>query len=493
MIDLHNGTLAQLPATVSRFRYDRARLVPGIVHLSVGNFHRAHQAWYLDQLFEVPGAETWALCGVGLLDDEPERVKATAFPGQDALYTLTLCPPDAPTTHQVIGSIVEYLFAPADPDRVRERMAAPEIRIVSMTITEGGYNQDKRTGAYRLDAPGTMAELATPAAPRSAFGFIVEALRRRRDRELAPFTVLSCDNLRNNGEVAKSGVLTHARALDPDLAAWIEAHVAFPSSMVDRITPATLRADAERINAATGVADLLPVFAEDFSQWVIEDRFCNGRPPLERVGAQMVDDVHPYELAKVRMLNGSHMLIGYAGQLAGFKRVDEAMREPLIRTLVERYMTADVIPLLAPPPGMELGPYRDKLVSRFANPSIGDQTARLSGDSAAKLPVYILPTLHELFERGASHRHLAFAIAAFFRYLGGVDDRGETYKPFEPNLEPADLALALDPDPRAAFRMSVLQGFGIEQQVGFQDDVVRFRAAIAERGTLAVLAELLGS
>lgn len=492
MIELNSGTFAQLPAALARFRYDRTQLVPGIVHLSVGNFHRAHQAWYLDRLFEEPGAETWALCGVGLLDDEPERIKATAFPRQDNLYTLTLCPPDAPTTHQVIGSIVDYLFAPADPDLVLERMAEPTIRIVSMTITEGGYNQDKRTGAYRLDAPATVAELATPGAPRSAFGFIVEALRRRRDREIPAFTVLSCDNLRNNGEVAKSGVLAHARALDHDLAAWIEAHVAFPSSMVDRITPATQRADAERINAATGVADLLPIFAEDFSQWVIEDRFCNGRPPLERVGAQMVDDVHPYELAKVRMLNGSHMLIGYAGQLAGFKRVDEAMREPLIRALVERYMTADVIPLLAPPPGMELGAYRDELVSRFANPSIGDQTARLSGDSIGKLPVYILPTLHEIFERGADHRHLAFALAAFLRYLAGVDDRGDSYKPFEPNLEPADLALALDPDPRAAFGMSVLRGFGIEGQRGFQDDVVQFRAALAAHGTLAVLATLLG-
>ena len=221
MIDLHNGTLAQLPATVRRFGYDRTTLVPGIVHLSVGNFHRAHQAWYLDQLLEAPGAERWALCGVGLLDDAPERVKAAAFPQQDELYTLTLCPPDAPTTHQVIGSIVEYLFAPADPDVVLERMAEPVIRIVSMTITEGGYNQDKRTGAYRLDAPTTVAELATPLAPRSAFGFIVEALRRRRDREIPPFTVLSCDKppqQRRGREVRRAdpcaGTRSRSRRLD---------------------------------------------------------------------------------------------------------------------------------------------------------------------------------------------------------------------------------------------------------------------------------------
>ena len=461
--------------------------------MTVGNFHRAHQAWYLDRLFAEPGSDAteWGLCGVGLIDDAPERAKKAAFPRQDNLYTLTLCAPDAPPEHQVVGSIIEYLFAPDDPEAVVERMADPAIRIVSMTITEGGYNQDKRTGAYRLDAPVTVAELAEPERPRSAFGFIVAALRRRRERGVAPFTVLSCDNLRNNGDVARSGVLTHARALDGELAAFIEAEVAFPSSMVDRITPATLPADAERLNAATGVADLLPIFAEDFAQWVIEDRFCNGRPPLERVGAQMVGDVHPYELAKVRMLNGSHMLIGYAGQLAGHARVDEAMREPLIRGLVERFMTTDVIPLLQAPPGMALAAYRDKLVSRFANPSIGDQTARLSGDSAAKLPVYILPTLHEVLERGADHRRLAFALAAFLRYLGGVDDRGTRYQPFEPNLEPADLALALDGDARAALRMTCLQGFGLAENDGFVADLLRYRAAIAASGTLPVLAELL--
>ena len=415
MTPLNDRSLLHLPAATSRFGYQRSRLAAGIVHLSVGNFHRAHQAYYLDRLFEQPGAEDWAICGVGLLDDEAERRKAAGFPEQDHLYTLTVCPPDSPATHRVVGSIVEYLFAPADPERVLERMAAPEIRIVSMTITEGGYNGDRHTGAYRLDAPVTRAELETPARPRSAFGFIVEALRRRRDRGVAPFTVLSCDNLRDNGGVARNAVLTHARALDGALADWIAAHVTFPSSMVDRITPAVLPADVERINAQTGVADLLPIYAEDFVQWVVEDRFCNGRPPIERVGAQMVGDVHPYELAKVRMLNGSHQTLCYPGQLSGLRRVDEAMREGRILRLLEQFMNRDVIPLLEAPAGMELGAYRDVLLARFANPNIGDQLARLTGDSAAKLPVYILPTLAEILQRGGDHRRLAYTLAACLR------------------------------------------------------------------------------
>jgi len=491
MIELNNKTLDHLPAVVRRFGYDRSRLRPGIIHLSVGNFHRAHQAWYLDRLLEKPGNETWALCGVGLIDDETERLKTVTFPQQDDLYTLTICPPDGPSVHQVIGSIVEYLFAPSDPDGVLERMADPTVRIVSMTITEGGYNQDKRTGDYRLDAPVTAAELADPAHPRSAFGFIVEALRRRRERGIAPFTVLSCDNLRNNGEVAKTAVLGHARALDAELAGWIEAHVTFPSCMVDRITPAVLKEDADRINAECGIVDLLPIYAEDFAQWVVEDRFCNGRPPLEQVGVQMVDDVHPYELAKVRMLNASHSMLAYPGQLAGLRRVDEAMGEPLIRRLLERFMTEDVIPILDPPPGMELGAYRDKLLARFSNPTVGDQLARITSDGAAKLPVFLLPTLATLLERGADHRRIAFGLACFLRYLQGTDDKGQPFKPGEPHLDPADRALALDADPRAALHMSFLQGFGIEPEGAFADDVLRFRKAIAERGTLPVLAELL--
>jgi mannitol-1-phosphate/altronate dehydrogenase len=491
MIDLNNATLGSLPSAVQRFSYDRSAVTAGIVHLSVGNFHRAHQAWYLDRLLGLPGNERWGLCGVGLIDDATERLKTVTFPQQDNLYTLTQYPPEGEEQVQVIGSIVDYLFAPGGSEEVLAKLSHPAIRIVSMTITEGGYNQDKRTGEYRLDAPATMAELKTPRAPRSAFGFIVEALRRRREAGTAPFTVLSCDNLRNNGAVARSAVLSHAKALDPELGRWIEANVTFPSSMVDRITPAVLKADAERINHACGVADRLPVFSEDFAQWVVEDKFCNGRPPLELVDVQMVDDVHPYELAKVRLLNASHSMLAYPGQLAGLTQVNQALAEPLIRRLLEEFMEQDVIVHLRAPPGMDLHAYKDKLLARFSNPAIGDQLARISSDGAAKLPVFLGSTTSEVISAGGDMRRIALGLACFVRYLGGVDDNGKAFQPFEPNLDPADKALALDDDPRAALRMSLLHGFGITEDGPFAETFIRLRTDLAEKGALATLAGVL--
>lgn len=491
MIDLNNATVDSLPSGVRHFGYDRGAVTAGIVHLSVGNFHRAHQAWYIDRLLALPGNAHWGLCGVGLIDDASERLKAVAFPQQDDLYTLTQFPPQGDERHQVIGSIVDYMFAPTSSAQVLAKLSDPAIRIVSMTITEGGYNQDKRTGEYRLDAPVTVAELADPGAPRTAFGFIVEALRRRRDAGTAPFTVLSCDNLRNNGGVARAAVLSHAKALDPELGAWIETNVTFPSCMVDRITPAVRKEDAERINDRSGVVDLLPVFSEDFAQWVVEDNFCNGRPPLELVDVQMVDDVHPYELAKVRLLNASHSMLAYPGQLAGFAQVSQALAEPLIRRLLDVFMEQDVIVHLTAPPGMDLHAYKEKLLDRFSNPSVGDQLARITSDGAAKLPVFLGSTVNDVISTGGDVRRLAFGLACFVRYLGGVDDNGKSFQPFEPNLDPVDKALALDADPYAGLRMSILHGFGITKDGPFAETFVRLRAEIAEKGVLATLAGVL--
>ena len=488
MIDLNKATFGSLPAGMQRFTYDRSVVTAGIVHLSVGNFHRAHQAWYIDRLLALPGNERWGLCGVGLIDDATERLKTITFPQQDDLYTLTQYPPEGKELHQVIGSIVEYMFAPDSQEEVLAKLSNPAIRIVSMTITEGGYNQDKRTGDYRLDAPATVAELANPHAPRSAFGFIVEALRRRRDAGIAPFTVLSCDNLRNNGGVARSAVLSHAMALDSELGRWIEANVTFPSCMVDRITPAVSKEDAERINDSCGVVDLLPVFSEDFAQWVVEDNFCNGRPPFELVDVQMVDDVHPYELAKVRLLNASHSMLAYPGQLAGLVQVNQALAEPLIRRLLDGFMEQDVIVHLTTPPGMDLHAYKEKLLARFSNPAVGDQLARITSDGASKLPVFLGSTISDVIGAGGDVRRLAFGLACFVRYLGGVDDNGKSFRPFEPNLDPADQALALDADPRAPLRMSMLHEFGITENGPFAEAFVRLRAELAEKGVLATLA-----
>jgi len=489
MIALSTATLPALPSSVETFSYDRDALTAGIVHLSVGNFHRAHQLWYMDKLLHEPGNSHWAFCGVGLIDDATERLKLEAFPAQNDLYTLTRYAPDGKTRHQVIGSMIAYLFAPADPEAVLARIAAPATRIVSMTITEGGYNQDHATGAYRLEAPLTQRELADPARPESAFGFIVEGLRRRREAGIAPFTVLSCDNLRDNGVVTRRSVLAHAEALDPDLAAWIAQEVSFPSSMVDRITPAVLKEDAERVNAECGVIDQLPVISEEFAQWVIEDHFVNGRPELEKVGAQLVPDVHPYELAKVRMLNASHSMLAYPGQLAGLDTVRDAITDPGIHALVDRFMTLDVIPHLTAPAGMSLTDYRDLIVARFSNPAVGDRLARITGDGGSKLPVFLAPTWNVLVEKGADIQRIAFVLACFIRYLHGRTDAGARFEPFEPAMSDTQRERALSWE--SVFSMTVFESFALSEA---HCSLIREMAErMEQKGTPAVLAELLAA
>lgn len=493
MVALSAASLASLPERVRRPGYDRGRVRPGIAHFSVGNFHRAHQAAYVDRCLALPGQEGWGILGVGLVDDAAERAKAQAMAAQDGLYTLTLFPPRGEPASRVVGSIVGYLFAPADPAAVLARLRDPSIRIASMTVTEGGYNLDEATGAFRLDAPDVAHDLARPQAPRTVFGFVVEALARRRAEGLPAFAVLSCDNLRHNGDVARKAVLAFAAAREPALADWIAANATFPNGMVDRITPAVTPADATRLNALTGVDDRLPVFAEDFGQWVLEDRFCAGRPALEQVGVQLAEDVAPYEQVKLRMLNASHSVLAYPGLLGGHRLVHEAMADRRILGYLRAFLDRDVIPRLAAPPGVTLEGYRDTVLARFANPATNDQLPRIAADGAAKIPVFLGDTLRACLAEGADHRRLAFLLAAFARYLtGGADDRGAPFEPQEPHLSAADRALAADADPAAVLRIGAFQGLGLDGSGTFAADVVRCRALIAERGTLAALAAAAG-
>jgi mannitol 2-dehydrogenase len=492
MVALNRRSLGALPPGIARPPYDPGRVTAGIAHLSVGNFHRAHQAVYLDRCLARPGQEGWGICGIGIIDNAPERAKAESLKRQDGLYTLTLFPPRGEPSSAVIGAMVDYLFAPADPEAAVARLSDPAIRIVSLTITEGGYNIDETTGRFRLDAPDVAHDLENPATPRTVFGLIAAALARRRRAGTAPFTVLSCDNLRHNGAVTRTAVLAFAGALDPALARWIETHVTFPSCMVDRITPAVTPADVARLNALTGVDDEVPVFAEDFIQWVVEDRFCHGRPELEAVGVQFTDDVGSYEQIKLRMLNASHIMLSYPGQLGGYRFAHEAMADPRILGLVRTFLDRDVIPLLQAPPGMTLEAYRDSVIARFANPAINDQLARLTSDSGSKIPVFLGDTIRACLERDGDHRRLAFMLAGFARYLGGVDDRGGPFTPQEPHLAPADLALAHDPDPKAPLRIKTLEPLALDRAESFVESFVRYRRMIAEKGILATLETLEG-
>lgn len=413
--------------------YDRDALTAGIVHVGVGGFHRAHQAMYLDALMRLDGGAgpsgagaDWAVCGVGLLPGDARMRDVLA--GQDHLYTLTERHPDGHEETRVIGSLVDYLFAPDDPDAVLERMAAPTTRIVSLTVTEGGYNTDPTTGEFVTDAPVVVADLEHPDAPASVFGFVVEALRRRRDRGLDPFTVMSCDNIQGNGHVARRAVVGFARLSDPGLADWIEEHVTFPSSMVDRITPATSEAMVSDVAERTGVEDGWPVVCEPFTQWVLEDAFVAGRPALERVGVQVVDDVEPYELMKLRLLNGSHQAIAYFGRLLGLEQVHDAAGDPDLQAFVRRYMHDEARPTLPEVPGVDLDEYEATLFERFTNARVADTTARLAAESSDRIPTWVVPVVRDRLAADLPVDACAAMVASWTRYAEDTDEDGE---PFE--------------------------------------------------------------
>jgi mannitol 2-dehydrogenase len=418
---LTQETMASFAGRVAVPTYDRDRLTPAIVHIGVGGFHRAHQAVYLDDLAEQRITTEWGERGVGLLPGD--RQMAEALGSQDGLYTLV-----ARDAHdiraRIIGSLTQYLFGPDDPERVLQALSDAGTRIVSLTITEGGYNVDQHTGAFDVDNPAIQQDLAGDAPPSTVFGYLCAALGRRRAAGLAPFTVLSCDNLPGNGTIAKSAVVAFARLRDDTLAAWIDESVAFPNGMVDRITPRTTDADRAMVAQTFGIRDRWPVMTEPFAQWVLEDTFCNGRPPLEDVGVQVVTDVGPYETMKLRLLNASHQALGYLGYLAGYRYVHEVMGDDLFRTFIARMMDDEVTALLPPVPGIDLTHYKRTLLERFANPKIGDTLARICTDGSDRMPKFLLPSLAEALSAGRPHRLLVLAVAGWFRYLRGEDEQG---------------------------------------------------------------------
>ncbi len=403
--------------------YDRDLVTPGVVHVGVGGFHRAHQAMYHDRLLSDGGAREWGICGVGVL--AADRRMKEVLDAQDGLYTLVLKHSDGTYEPRVIGSIVEYLFAPDDPEAVIERMAAESTRIVSLTITEGGYNLSDVTGEFDVTNPDVLADLEPGAVPRTAFGLITEALRRRWKRGLTPFTVMSCDNLQGNGYLSRRVFTAFARLRDPDLGDWVEHEARFPNSMVDRITPVTTDADRAEVRERFGIEDQWPVVCEPYSQWVLEDAFTAGRPPYEQVGVQVVDQVEPYELMKLRLLNGSHQAMAYFGYLCGYRLVHEAAQDPLFQSFLLGYMDFEATPTLAPVPGVDLDGYKHTLIERFSNPQVRDTIARLCAESSDRIPKWLLPVVRAQLETGGEIRRSAAVVASWARYAEGFDEAGQ--------------------------------------------------------------------
>ena len=469
--------------------YTRSSLRIGMAHIGVGNFHRGHQVVYLDDLIERrPDQAKWAYLGVSLLDGASSYARAKAMLDQGCNFTLTEFSADGTSRSRILSSIVDYLHAPVDPTAVVRRLTDPAIRIVSLTVSEGGYGIDEATGEFRLDEPHIAADL-TADHPRSTWGVLVSALRARRAAAIEPFTVMSCDNLRSNGDTARRSTLGFAEAVDPELAAWISGNVAFPNSMVDRIIPvidAQLRAS---VNGLTGVDDAVPVVGESFKQWVVEDEFPTGRPAWEEAGVQLRPDVAAFESIKGRMLNASHVIMSYPSLIAGFEFVNDAVRDDLINQFITNFMDRDAIPLITPPTDVSLEDYQRSVIERFSNVALPDTLHRIATDGASKIPIFHRATTEELIARGADTRREALLIAAFRRYFDGVTDTGRRYDVIEVRMSDADKTLMRSADPLDVLRTTSFAGWGLLASQRFIADYLAAVTTISRQGMRAAIAQ----
>jgi mannitol 2-dehydrogenase len=422
MTALSGTTLRELSKDVAIPGYDRNAVTTGIVHFGVGGFHRAHEAMYLDTLMNDGKASDWGICGVGLLP--ADRRMNEVLKAQDGLYTLVLKHSDGTWEPRVIGSVIEHVFAPDDPAAALDRLCSPETRVVSLTITEGGYGIHRVTGKFDPAIAGVTADLRPGSPPSTVFGFVTRALERRRQAGIPPFTVVSCDNVQGNGDVAREAFASFADLVSPELASWLRTTVHFPNSMVDRITPATTDRDRTEVAERFGVEDGWPVLCEPFVQWILEDNFSSGRPPLQDAGVQLVADVGPYELMKLRLLNASHQALCYAGYLAGYRLVHEVARDPLFAQFLLGYMTDEAMPTLRPVPGIDLHAYARELIDRFSNPEVRDTVARLCSNSSDLIPKFLLPVVRYQLRAGGRISHCAAVIACWARYAEGTDEDG---------------------------------------------------------------------
>lgn len=486
---LSNATVNQFGTAVAVPAYDRSTLKTGIVHMSVGGFHRAHQAVYLDDLFARGSVDDWGVCGVGLLDAD-NRMRDALVP-QDCLYTVVERSEQADRA-RVIGSMTEYLYAPENPQRVLDRLAAPEIRMITLTITEGGYFVDQVTGGFDERHPNIRHDLAHPTTPITGIGYLTEGLSLRRQRGVAACTVLSCDNLPGNGDVARKMVLAFAALRDPELADWISRHIVFPNSMVDRITPLTTDADRALVAECYGYEDRWPVVCEPFRQWIVEDTFCAGRPPWEQVGVQMTSDVQPYEKMKIRLLNSSHSAMAYLGYLAGFRHIHEVAADPEFQRFIIDLMEKEVVHLLDPVPGVDLAEYQQILIKRFANPIIKDQVARVASEGSQKIPKFMLPSIRQQLAQGGSVRLHSLALAGWFRYLTGSDEQGAPITINDPiATELQKRAQAGGKDPSQLLALGDLFGTDLSENQNFVSELRRALESLYEHGTRATLRNYL--
>ena len=428
MIRLSDATLADLPESIARPVYERAALTPGIVHIGLGNFHRAHQAWYLHRLLQLGLDHDWAIIGAGVRPyDAAQREKLMR---QDCLSTLIELDPSG-TSAEVVGAMIDYVPVEEGNAALIRQMSDPAIRIVALTVTEGGYFLDPATKGFDAAHPDLRHDAAHPDRPCTAFGAMVAALRIRRDRGIAPFTGQSCDNLQGNGAVLRRTLVSLARATDPDLAGWIDANCTFPNSMVDCIVPATGPRELA-LARELGIDDAVPVTHESFRQWVIEDDFCAGRPDWERAGATFSDRVHDYEALKIRILNAGHQIIASPGEILSIGTIPDCMAHPLIRALFRKVQHEEIMPHVEPVPDFTPEAYFDLVSRRFSNPAVADTTRRVAFDGSSRHPGFVLPSLRDGLGAGAPVEGLALVEALWARMCEGTREDGSVIEANDP-------------------------------------------------------------
>lgn len=425
---LSNANVNNLPSEVSRPSYDRTKLSAGIVHIGLGNFHRAHQSWYLHRLFEKGLSQDWAIVGAGVREfDAVQREKILA---QDCLCTLIELDPEY-SSAEVIGSMIDYVPVAQGNGPLIERMSDPSTRIVAMTVTEGGYYIDQSTKAFDAQHPDIQHDAANPESPKTAFGAMIAALKIRRDKKIGPFTGQSCDNLQGNGNILRQTVVSLARLSDPALADWIDSNCTFPNSMVDCIVPATGPRELELIKEL-GIDDAVPVTHENFRQWVIEDNFCAGRPAWEEVGVTFSDNVHGYEMQKIRILNAGHQIIVNAAELLHIDTISATMHHEGIRDYFRKVQREEIVPQVTAVPGMSPSEYVVLIERRFANSAIVDTTRRVAFDGSSRHPGMVLPTVREALALGLPVEGLALAEAAWARMCEGTREDGSVIEANDP-------------------------------------------------------------
>ncbi len=468
MANLVNANAANAAQVVKGYAYNRSLVKAGILHFGVGNFHRAHLEFMTNMLLENNTQQNWGICGAMIL------------PGDERLYHAL--------KKQDYWGIEEQ-------EQILNKIASKDIKIITLTITEGGYNISRQSGEFMLDNAQVAHDIENPAKPVTAFGYVAEGLRRRKAAGNGPITILSCDNLQHNGNTARKAFMTFVEAQDKELAAWMEENVTFPNSMVDRITPATRPADIERLNAQNGTCDEAPVYCEDFIQWVVEDNFAAGRPAWETVGAQMTDDVTAFENMKLSLLNASHTLLSYPSFLGGYRKVDAAMHDERIRKFVRAFMDDDITPYVPAPKDTDLEAYKQCLVERFGNRMVSDQVARLCFDGASKFPVYVMPNLEKMIADDASgkrqnveFKRVAYLFAAYRHYLKyQVDDNGDAFEVADPWLT-VDDHKAIDSDDALDFLgISAFTSTDLKAAPHFVELYLKMVEDIKAKGAMKVL------